>query len=68
MIPVRNDVDRDPDACGDNQLSTGRMNGLDEPFSELASVLEVERQKTGRGSRLIERVYGFDVNSFTVRQ
>ncbi len=66
MISIGDDVDRDADARGRDNLGTGAMNSLNQSPAEFLSVFKIKRDQAGRGVRLIEGEDRFKVNRSSV--
>src|SRR5260370_39772134 len=68
MVSIGNDVDRDADATGHDQLVTGAMNGFYQSPAEFSCVLKVEGDQPRRCVALIEGVNRFNENRSSIRQ
>ena len=60
MVSIGNDIDRDADAAGYDQLVTGAVDGFDQSPAEFSCVLKVERDQARRRMALIEGVDRFE--------
>jgi hypothetical protein len=60
MISIGDDVDRDADTCGRDNLCAGAVNGFDQPPTEFFGVFKITRLAIGRSSSaaLIESCRG----------